>query len=471
MRRTKIVCTLGPASESVEMMRELAIAGLDAARLNFSHGTYESHGMLIKNLKQVRDELKKHIPLILDTKGPEIRIKKFEKDRIYLENGADFTLTTEDVIGNESIVSVTYKDLPKDLNCSSRLLLDDGLIELKVVELTDKEVRCKVVNGGFLSSNKGINIPDVYVNLPSLTERDIEDIKFGIKMDVDYIAASFIRSANDVNNIRKVLKENNGGGILIISKIENREGVLNIDEIIEASDGIMVARGDLGVEIPPEEVPLVQKELIKKANEAGKPVITATQMLESMVRNPRPTRAEVNDVANAIFDGSDAIMLSGETASGAHPVEAVKMMARISEKIEESIDYFERMLKSYKPKREGITNAISYAACTTAAELMVPCIAAVTKSGFTVRMIAKFKPVCPIAATSYDIRVCRQMNLLWGVVPVYTEEEKFKDMVFNIAVDCARRSGLAKAGDSVVIAVGVPLGVSGTTNTLRVEIA
>ena len=470
MKRTKIVATLGPATETVEIMKELISNGLDAARVNFSHGTYESHTVLINNLKQAREELNAPIPLILDTKGPEIRVKKFKDNKkVYLEPGSRFVLTTEEVEGDAEKVSVTYKNLPEDLHKDSRVLIDDGLVELKVVSLTDTEVECEVVNGGFVSSNKGINIPDVYVNLPSLTERDVEDIKFGIKMGFDYIAASFIRSASDVIKIRRVLEENGGADINIISKIENRQGVNNIDDILAVSDGIMVARGDLGVEIPLQEVPLVQKELIKKANAACKPVITATQMLESMTSNPRPTRAEVNDVANAIFDGSDAIMLSGETASGKYPVEAVATMATIAETTEGSINYVKRLHNRYGSEITTTTNAVSYAACTTAAELNTKCIATVTKSGFTARTIAKYKPVCPIAASSCSERVWRQLNLVWGCKPVLSDEIENEGNLFSLAVDTAVKAGLASKGDTIVIAVGVPVGVSGSTNTMRVE--
>ncbi len=470
MRRTKIVCTLGPASNTKEKIKELIENGMDAARINFSHGDYDSHGQTVNNLKEAREELNAPIPLILDTKGPEIRIKKFAKSKVYLESGSTFTLTTRDVEGDGNIVGVTYKDLPKDLKKGSRVLLDDGLLELKVTGLSETDVECEVINGGFLSSNKGVNIPDVYVNLPSLTERDIEDIKFGVKMGFDYIAASFIRSAKDVLKIRRVLEENGGGDIFIIAKIENREGVNNIDEILAVSDGIMVARGDLGVEIPIEEVPLVQKELIKKANAVCKPVITATQMLESMASNPRPTRAEANDVANAIFDGSDAIMLSGETASGKYPVESVSTMARIAVTTEGSINYIKRLHQQFYPEQTNITNAISYAACTTAAELKTACISTVTKSGFTARMISKFKPTCPIAASSFNERVWRQLNLVWGCRPVLLERILDDGKVFELAMETAVKSGLAVNGDTVVIAVGVPVGVSGSTNTMRVEI-
>ena len=471
MKRTKIVATLGPATDSVEKMKALIESGMNAARFNFSHGTYDSHTVLINNLKKAREELNAPIPLILDTKGPEIRIKRFKNNKkIYLEPGSRFTLTTEDIEGDETRVAVTYSNLPSDLNKNSRVLIDDGLVELKVVALSDTDIDCEVVNGGFISSNKGVNIPDVYVNLPALTERDIEDIKFGIKMGFDYIAASFIRSASDVLKIRRVLEENGGAGINIISKIENRQGVRNIDEILSVSDGIMVARGDLGVEIPLQEVPLVQKDLIKKASAACKPVITATQMLESMVSNPRPTRAEVNDVANAIFDGSDAIMLSGETAQGKYSVEAVATMATIAETTEGNINYIKRLHMQFAPEQvNNTTNAVSYAACTAAAELKTSCIATITKTGFTARTIAKYKPACPIAASSCDERVWRQLNLVWGCQPVLSKAIEDESKLFELAVDTAVKAGLAVKGDTIVIAVGVPVGVSGSTNTLRVE--
>ena len=359
MRKTKIVCTLGPATNDVKIMKQLIQNGMDAARINFSHGTYETHAETIAKLKQAREELNAPIPLILDTKGPEIRVKTFKEDKVRLEEDATFTLTTREVEGDENIVSVTYADLPKDVHRGSRILIDDGLIELKVEDITETDVVCKVVNGGVVKSRKGVNLPGVEVNLPSLMEKDIEDLKFGVENGFDIVAASFIRSAEDVLKIRRVLEENGGGQMHIISKIENQQGVENIDKILEASDGIMVARGDLGVEIPPEEVPLVQKILIAKANRIGKPVITATQMLESMVHSPRPTRAEANDVANAIFDGSDAIMLSGETAAGAYPLEAVATMARIALKAESAVDYAAKLANTTEPARVNITNAIS----------------------------------------------------------------------------------------------------------------
>lgn len=470
MRKTKIVCTLGPATNDVEIMKQLIQNGMDAARINFSHGTYETHAETIAKLKQAREELNAPIPLILDTKGPEIRVKTFKEDKVRLEEDATFTLTTREVEGDANIVSVTYADLPKDVHRGSRILIDDGLIELKVEDITETDVVCKVVNGGVVKSRKGVNLPGVEVNLPSLMEKDIEDLKFGVENGFDIVAASFIRSAEDVLKIRRVLEENGGGQMHIISKIENQQGVENIDKILEASDGIMVARGDLGVEIPPEEVPLVQKILIAKANRIGKPVITATQMLESMVHSPRPTRAEANDVANAIFDGSDAIMLSGETAAGAYPLEAVATMARIALKAESAVDYAAKLANTTEPARVNITNAISMAACATAAELKTAAITTVTKSGFTARMISRYRPACPLIASTSDETVWRQMNLIWGCKPMLYTGELPRGGVFDTALEIAVKSGLLKNGDTVVSALGMPLGFSGATNTLRVDI-
>lgn len=470
MRKTKIVCTLGPATNDVEIMKQLIQNGMDAARINFSHGTYETHAETIAKLKQAREELDAPIPLILDTKGPEIRVKTFKEDKVRLEEDATFTLTTREVEGDVNIVSVTYADLPKDVHRGSRILIDDGLIELKVEDITETDVVCKVINGGVVKSRKGVNLPGVEVNLPSLMEKDIEDLKFGVENGFDIVAASFIRSAEDVLKIRRVLEENGGGQMHIISKIENQQGVENIDKILEASDGIMVARGDLGVEIPPEEVPLVQKILIAKANRIGKPVITATQMLESMVHSPRPTRAEANDVANAIFDGSDAIMLSGETAAGAYPLEAVATMARIALKAESAVDYAAKLANTTEPARVNITNAISMAACATAAELKTAAITTVTKSGFTARMISRYRPACPLIASTSDETVWRQMNLIWGCKPMLYTGELPRGGVFDTALEIAVKSGLLKNGDTVVSALGMPLGFSGATNTLRVDI-
>lgn len=468
---TKIVATLGPASNKTEIIELLAKAGMNVVRINFSHGDYKTHGEIIKAVKTVREKLKIPLPILLDTKGPEIRIGRFALDKkVYLAQGNKFTLTTNNIDGDEKHVSVTYKDLPKDLKKGGRVLIDDGLIELKVLDLTETDIICEVINSGFLGSCKGINIPDVYVNLPSLTEKDEKDILFGIENGIDFIAASFIRTAEDVVKIKEILKNNHGEYIKVIAKIECRDGVNNIDSILEVSDGIMVARGDLGVEIPPEEVPLVQKLLIKKANEKGKEVITATQMLESMVNNLRPTRAEANDVANSILDGSSAIMLSGETAQGKYPVESVKMMARIAYKTESSLDYHKELLSSYKNFRSNITNSISFATCTIARDLKVACIATVTNSGFTARMLSKFRPVCPILAITPNEHVWRQLSLTWGCLPILSDKININDGTFSVAVEKSMETGLAKSGDAIVIAAGIPVGVSGATNTLKVQI-
>lgn len=468
---TKIVATLGPASNKTEIIELLAKAGMNVVRINFSHGDYKTHGEIIKAVKTVREKLKIPLPILLDTKGPEIRIGRFALDKkVYLAQGNRFTLTTNNIDGDEKHVSVTYKDLPKDLKKGGRVLIDDGLIELKVLDLTETDIICEVINSGFLGSCKGINIPDVYVNLPSLTEKDEKDILFGIENGIDFIAASFIRTAEDVVKIKEILKNNHGEYIKVIAKIECRDGVNNIDSILEVSDGIMVARGDLGVEIPPEEVPLVQKLLIKKANEKGKEVITATQMLESMVNNLRPTRAEANDVANSILDGSSAIMLSGETAQGKYPVESVKMMARIAYKTESSLDYHKELFSSYKNFRSNITNSISFATCTIAKDLKVACIATVTNSGFTARMLSKFRPVCPILAITPNEHVWRQLSLTWGCLPILSDKININDGTFSIAVEKSMETGLAKSGDAIVIAAGIPVGVSGATNTLKVQI-
>ena len=469
MRMTKIVATIGPASNSLETIEGLVNAGLDAARINFSHGTYEQHSDVINNLKKVFSEMGVNIPIILDTKGPEIRIKQFEDGNVFINQGETFTLTTEDIVGTEQIVSVTYNDLPTDVSVGSRILLDDGLLELKVKNIQGPRIECVAVNSGPLSNNKGVNVPDVYVNLPSLTPKDIEDIKFGIEQGFDYVAASFVRSANDVLNIRDVLEENGGSHIMIIAKIESRDGVNNIDSILEVADGIMVARGDLGVEIPAEEVPLVQKLLIQKSNAKGKPVITATQMLESMVNNPRPTRAEANDVANAIFDGSDAIMLSGETAKGKYPIEAVQTMANIATTTERAIDYKEQLRSRHSALSKNITNAVAYAACTMSVDLGSACIVTVTDSGFSPKMVSSFRPNCPILAITTDPVICRQLRLTWGCVTCLVPDISGNDEVFDVSHKKVVELGLARDGDSIVIAAGVPVNVASTTNTLRVQ--
>ncbi len=471
MRKTKIICTLGPVSNDVETIKKLIKAGLCAARINFSHGSYESHSVTIENVKKAREELNVPIPLILDTKGPEIRLKTFEgTGEVTLEAGNEFILTTDDVIGTNKKVSVSYKNLNSDVKVGGRILLDDGLIELIVNEIKGNDIICSVVNGGIIKNNKGVNVPDASISLPALTEKDEADIKFGIEKGFDYIAASFIRSASDILKIREVLKKYNGEYIKIIAKIESREGVNNVDEILSVTDGIMVARGDLGVEIEPEEVPIVQKNLIKKCNKAGKLVVTATQMLESMIVNPRPTRAEVSDVANAVIDGSDAIMLSGETASGAYPCQAVEIMSRVAEKVESTINYDEKRYKYCSEDVVNVTDAISHAACDVASEVGAAAIVTVTNSGFTSRNVSKFKPSVPIVAVTCDEIVRRQLNLTWGCIPILSESITDDRYVFPNAVKGVEDTNLVKKGDTIVAVAGVPLGKTGTTNTIKVEV-
>ena len=470
MRKTKIIATLGPVSNSPEMVKKLIETGMNAVRINFSHGSHESHGETINTVKKVREELGMPIPLILDTKGPEIRTKLLKEEPAKLEKGNKFTLTTDDIEGDSTKVSVTYEDFAKDLHVGATVLIDDGLIELKVLEINGNDVVCEIINSGMLGSRKGINLPNVSIKLPALTEKDIDDIKFGIKMGFDYIAASFIRSASDVLSIRKVLEENGGSDIKIISKIENREGVDNIDAILEVTDGIMVARGDLGVEIPFEEVPIIQKQLIDKCKAKGKLVVTATQMLESMITNPRPTRAEASDVANAIFDGTDAIMLSGETAKGSFPVEAFNAMVRIATKIESSIDYVEKFYNNSCSKTTNITDAISHATCTTASDLNSPCIVAVTKSGFTVREVSKYRPKSLILGLTPDERVQRQLNLTWGCYPYLVDIDNISSGdLFQNTANIANEKGFAQKGDVIITVGGTPIGQTGSTNTLKAQ--
>jgi len=471
MRKTKIVATLGPATKDVETMKHLIKAGLNVARINFSHGNHDSHTTVVENLKAAREELGEPVALLLDTKGPEIRIKTFKNGDVRLKKGQKFTLTTDEVEGDENIVSVTYEELPNDVHTGSKILLDDGLIELRVSAVIGNNVECIVGNDGDLGDNKGVNLPETNVSLPSLTQKDIDDIKYGIKMDFDYIAASFVRSAKDVLEIRQVLDDNDGSHLQIIAKIENREGVDNLESILEVADGIMVARGDMGVEIPPEEVPLIQKWMIKKCNMVGKPVITATQMLESMINNPRPTRAEANDVANAIFDGTDAIMLSGETAKGSYPVEAVKMMDRIARQTEENLsNNTQTMRRRSDQSVVNVTNAITYATCSIAASLDAACIVTVTKSGYSGRMVAKYRPNCTILVVATNTVVWRQMSLVWGVTAMTTGMVESDDELFEVAGKCAMDSGLAKNGDLIVIVAGVPVGAAGTTNLVKVQV-
>jgi pyruvate kinase len=469
MRRTKIVCTLGPATDNTEVLKKLAANGMDIVRLNFSHGSHEEHLKRINSVKRVREEMGKPLAILLDTKGPEIRLKTFKEGRAVLEEGRRFVLTTRKIEGNESEVSVTYENLPEDLRPGDTVLLDDGLIELKVEEVKGEDVICIVINGGEISNNKGVNLPGVSTRLPAVTPKDKEDILFGIDQDIDIIAASFSRKAEDILEIRRILEENKGEHIKIIAKIENREGVENLDAIIEVADGLMVARGDLGVEIPAEEVPLLQKDMIRRCNRVGKPVITATQMLDSMIRNPRPTRAEVADVANAILDGTDAIMLSGETAAGKYPVEAVRTMARIAEKVEEAYNFGRWMNGATMKNGNTVTDAVSHATCATAQDLGAAAIITATQSGYTARMVSKYRPKSPIIGATPDERVMRQLSLTWGVYPVLAKQSDNTDDTLELSVKAALEKGHIKEGDLVVITAGVPAAVTGTTNLIRVH--
>lgn len=469
MRKTKIVCTIGPSSESLENTKKLILAGMNVARLNFSHGDFEEHGNRIKNIRQAAKELNKTVAILLDTKGPEIRTGKLAVEPIELVQDEYITLTTEEILGDKDRISITYKDLPNDVEVGSTILIDDGLIGLTVVGIEGTEIKCRIVNGGTIKSKKGVNVPGVAISLPGITEKDANDIVFGIEQDIDFIAASFVRKASDVQEIRDLLAKHNASHIKVISKIENQQGVDNLDEILEASDGLMVARGDLGVEIPAEEVPLVQKRMIEKCNLAGKPVITATQMLDSMQRNPRPTRAEASDVANAIFDGTDAIMLSGETAAGKYPVESVLTMSRIAEKAESALNYREIFLKQRIAQETTVTEAISQSVAISALDLNAKAIISSTESGLTARVVSKYRPQAPIIAVTTKERTLRQLALTWGVTPIQGKTASSTDEMFEYSLKGGLESGLVKPGDLVVITAGVPLGQSGSTNLVKVS--
>lgn len=470
MKKTKIVCTIGPASDSEETLRELFKAGLNVCRLNFSHGTHEDHQVRIDRIKKVREELNLPVAIMLDTKGPEIRVKKFANNSVRLTRGQQFTLTTRDIAGNETICSVTYKNLAKEIHPQDRILIDDGLIELRVEQVTDDtDILCTVLSEGIVSNNKGINIPGVKIRLPFLSPQDIEDLKFGVKNKIDFIASSFTRGPADVLSIRKVLEEENGNNINIIAKIENQEGVDSIDKILEVADGIMVARGDLGIEIPPEQIPLVQKMIIKKTLQASKAVITATQMLESMTHNPRPTRAEVTDVANAIFDGTSAIMLSGETAAGKYPVETVKMMNSIAVTAEASLNYEKILREAAQEHSLTITNAIAHATCSMAMEMNAQVIVTATSSGETPKALSKYKPKVPVVAVTPSQETARRLSLNWGVYPILAPHFKSTDEMFETCIDVAKEAGFVQEGELAVLTAGVPIGLAGSTNLLKVE--
>lgn len=472
MRKTKIVCTIGPASEAPETLEKLIEAGMNVARLNFSHGSHEEHEARINLIREAAEKVGKPVGILLDTKGPEIRTHNMKNGELHLTVGQVIDISMTEVEGTEKCFSVTYDRLIEDVEQNSRILLDDGLIELRVLA-TDTEkglIHTIVENAGVLKNKKGVNVPGVSVQLPGITEKDAQDILFGIKQGVDFIAASFVRRAKDVLEIRELLEQNGGSHIQIIPKIENQEGVDNIDEIITVSDGLMVARGDLGVEIPAEEVPLVQKKLILKCNQVGKPVITATQMLDSMQRNPRPTRAEASDVANAIIDGTDAIMLSGETAAGLYPVESVQTMNKIALRTENSLDYRRIVSTRSREKDANMTEAISQAVAYTSINLGVKAVLAPTESGNTAKMIAKYRPGVPIIAVTGSVNSAQMLTLVWGVQPVVCQRVTTTDEILELAVDESLKHGFVNHGDAVVITAGVPVGEAGTTNLMKVHI-
>ncbi|MCQ2483022.1 MAG: pyruvate kinase [Clostridia bacterium] len=468
-RKTKIICTLGPAVDSDDIVRELMLTGMNVCRLNMSHGDYAEHQQRIDRVKRIRKELGLPVALLLDTKGPEIRTGCFENDKTHLDEGDKVIISHDDILGTKEKFSISYKELYLDIETGSRILIDDGLIELQVTGIKNKDIYCTVLNGGDVSNRKSINVPDAKLNLPSLTDKDREDILFAVKNDFDFIAASFVRKARDVQEIRNILDHAGEHGICMISKIENKEGIDNFEEILKVSDGIMVARGDLGVEIPAAEVPAVQKRCIQSCHQAGKISITATQMLDSMIRNPRPTRAEVSDVANAIYDGTSAVMLSGETASGKYPIESLKMMVEIAYQTENSIDYWSKFETTKIPMVPSIGNAISHATCTTAMDINAKAIISLTHAGRTARMLSRFRPECPIISTTVFPKVERQLNLSWGVMPILIDEVKNTDELFEAGIKAGAKSGLLSDGDLVVLTGGTPVGMSGTTNTIKVQ--
>ena len=471
IRKTKIVCTLGPSTDKGDVLRQLMQEGMNVARFNFSHGSHEEQKARLDKLVALREELDLPVAALLDTKGPEIRLKELKGGKAELKEGQLFTLALGDFVGDASRVAITYEDLHNDVKAGDRILIDDGLIEMKVVRLDGTDIVCEVINGGMISNKKGVTVPNVERSMPFISETDYSDIVFGIENGFDFIAASFTRTADDILQIRKILEEHDCKSVNIIAKIENKQGVDNIDDIIRVSDGIMVARGDMGVEIPMEDVPVIQKILIEKVYKAGKQVITATQMLDSMMKHPRPTRAEATDVANAVYDGTSAIMLSGETAAGDYPVEALQTMVKIASRTEQDINYMSRLKKRSILTNPDITNAIAHATCTTAMDLNASAIITVSNSGRTARMVSKYRPACPIIGCSVNKDVCRKMSLSWGVTPLLVELKHNSDELFDHAVDKAEEMGLIKQGEIVVLTAGVPLGISGTTNMIKVHVA
>ena len=468
MRKTKIVCTLGPATDRDGILREMLLAGMNVARFNFSHGSHEEHKGRLDALKVLREELQLPVAAMLDTRGPEIRLKTFAAGSIQLRTGQEFTLTTENIVGDQDRCAITYSDLPQDVRAGDTILLDDGLVRLTVLETLPTAIRCRVENDGVMKDRKGVNVPNVRLSMPYMSQRDREDILFGVQQGFDYIAASFVRTAADVREIRRLLDQQNSS-IQIIAKIENQEGVSNVADILAAADGIMVARGDMGVEIDFTEIPIIQKEIIAQCVACGKPVITATQMLDSMMEHPRPTRAEITDVANAIYDGTSAIMLSGETAAGKDPVEAIQTMDAIAQRTESDINYAKRMRNMANQGRLSIAAATAHAACTTAMDIGADAILTVSKSGTTARLVSRFRPGTTVAALLMDPQVQRQMALYWGVVPLTMPRASSTDELVEFAVQAAEETALVKQGDLVVVTAGVPVGVSGTTNMIRVR--
>ena len=469
--KTKIICTLGPATDDEHVITKLLTEGLNVARLNFSHGTHEDHLMRLNAFRDACAKTGVCAAVLLDTKGPEIRTGKFKDGSVELKTGQEYCFTSREVLGDESICSISYANLCNDIGIGQQLMVDDGLVELRVQNIADGDLHCVVINGGAIGTHKSINVPNAQIKLPALTDKDLDDLRFAVDHEFDFIAMSFVREADDVLKARKALEKLGGSGINIIAKIENRQGVLNSEDIIRVSDGIMVARGDLGVEIPLEEIPIVQKQLIKQCITSGKPVITATQMLDSMIRNPRPTRAEVCDVANAVYDGTSCLMLSGETAVGKYPVEALHMMVQTARQTEESIHYWRRFENWRTGFAPTIANAISHSTCMAAFNLTAKAILTVTKSGKTARLISRFRPESPIIAATPSLRTRRQLCMSWGVMPFIVDEVRSTDDLFDVAVETALKSGLVLPGEIVVITAGVPVGYSGTTNIVKVQMA
>lgn len=468
MRKTKIVCTLGPATDKEGVLRNMLLAGMNVARFNFSHGSHEEHRARLEQLKQLREELNLPVAAMLDTKGPEIRLKTFAEGQVLLKTGQDFTLTTEDIVGDETGCAITFTDLPGDVKSGDTILLDDGLVRMTVLETTRTTIRCRVENDGVMKNRKGVNVPNVRLSMPYMSQRDREDIRFGVEQGFDYIAASFVRTAADVRELRQYLNKLDSH-IGIIAKIENQEGVSNLPDILAVADGIMVARGDLGVEIDFTEIPVAQKKMIVQCLECGKPVITATQMLDSMMEHPRPTRAEITDVANAIYDGTSAIMLSGETAAGKYPVEAVRTMDAIARKTEANVEVDPLRPVKSKHNRLSVTAATAHAACTTAMDIGADAILTVSQRGVTAQMVSRFRPTTTVVALLMDPQVQRQMSLYWGVEPLAMPYASNTDELVSFAVDAAVNAGIVKQGDLVVVTAGVPVGLSGTTNMIRVH--